>query len=110
MRMFLIACACVMLCASCTSTVIREPIVASQPSWAGNSQNSGVLSVDDSGAIVTDGFVERYNALVRVYGNRFTPPVAEYDGITLDGGWWRIDNEHLVKMWQMNQWRKSGYE
>lgn len=92
-------------CGTVAPTSIRDR----EASWDGDQQTSGLLGFneDGSGRITARARV-RYNALVVMYGARFTPPLIEDEGVTPQGEDWRIDAEHLVKFATMSRWRKEG--
>jgi hypothetical protein len=83
------------------------------PAYDGNVQNSGIIAKSDKGFIVTKGFVDRYNALIEIYGNGvkgypMTPPLKQNDGIMFLVEHYIIDSEHMVKFLDMNAWRRNG--
>ncbi len=104
--------------AGCTGTVTPERVHSAQASFDGADQNSGILKLLPHGAVVTPKFRDRYNALAKTYSRRFAPPLRRDHGLRAvpgrDHGFpelaevWEIDNEHLVKMLEMNAWRKMG--
>jgi hypothetical protein len=104
---------CLLLCvAGCTTTVTKAPITSSQPSWDGTNQNSGIIDLDQTGALlITQHALDRYNAMILVYGNRFVPPVQVNDGVTpspMMPGVYRMDEQHARYFNDMNLWRKAG--
>ncbi len=93
----------------CAGTVTPKVVTSTQASFDGNEQNSGVISVQPNGYVVTAHFRDRYNALIADYGTAFTPPLSHDAGIArLTDYTWLIDREHMIKMIEMNTWRKSG--
>lgn len=91
----------------CTTT--PEPVRSEMASFDGSEQNSGVISVDDRGAIVTAHFRDRYNGLIAIYGKAYKPALKKDAGLLkLSDSTWLIDRQHLVKMIEMNTWRKTG--
>jgi hypothetical protein len=91
------------------STVVPSPVVDREASWDGDRQTSGLLGFNEDGSgHITARARARYNALVALYGARFTPPLIEDEGVTPQGDDWRIDAEHLVKFATMARWRKEG--
>lgn len=56
-------------------TIRPTPVVATQASLDGNVANSGAVAETPDYAVVTPHWVERYNALVKIYGKRWTPPL-----------------------------------
>jgi hypothetical protein len=93
-----------------TQPTIIQPISAETetPSYDGAERNSGILSDAEGGFIVTPHFRDRYNALIRGYGNRFSHPLKKDDGVNRRGDVYFIDNQHMVYFLTMNQWFKSG--
>jgi hypothetical protein len=99
--------AAIYLAMGCT---ITPKIVASPgPSLDGNDANSGIVSADANGAIVTAYYRSAYNALAAVYGKDLLPPVKPDDGlIALPDGTWRIDHEHEADEIIMTTWHRMG--
>jgi hypothetical protein len=110
---------CVTSCA--TKTVIPAVVENTQPSFDGNKQDSGLISISIAGAIVTEGFVARYEALIATYGSEpeFLPPVTARQGISdappADqeanrdrGRVYLMTNQALANFIKMNQWKKMG--
>lgn len=106
-----------------TKTVIPEVVQDTKPSFDGNKQDSGLISVSDSGAIVTQRFVDRYDAMIGVYGDEpdFLPPLKPGQGVSEApkeeqkknsnrGQVYLMSREALVHFIKMNQWRKMGKE
>ena len=99
----------IMVLCACT-TVIKHPIVSKGASWDGTQQNSGWYGQDDSGAgLVSQHFVDRYNALCVKWGERFVPPIRPGEGLTYVPFMqcWRIDQQHASAMAKMNRWNKE---
>ena len=58
-------------------------VVPDEPSFDGNNQNSGVLyQISTGGFIITQSAKDRYDALVKIYGKKFTPELIETTGVT----------------------------
>lgn len=98
-------------CRTISGVYIPETVSSSTASFDQGQQTSGILEElpDGSGYVVTPHFVERYDALVALYGKRFTPELKKGEGLrVLEGGKIGIDNERMVKFLVMNKWRKSG--
>jgi hypothetical protein len=95
--------------AGCANTVTPDRIAAGAPSWDGNEQTSGVLSLNPNGFVVTDHFRFRYNGLIATYGRDFTPPLKADAGIiAMTSGRWLIDRQHLSQFLEMNAWHRAG--
>ncbi len=82
-------------------------------SYDGAELNSGVIALVPGGQLVTPHWRERYNAMIALYGSRFTPPVQTDDGIVPEisrsiAVHYFVDDEHAVKFDQMNEWRTAG--
>ncbi len=56
----LLVVACLSLYGGCWMTIAPKPIVSHQASYEGNIQNSGVLSSDANGFVVTQYFLDRH--------------------------------------------------
>lgn len=92
---------------SCSTIIPKtvDPVVAS---YDGNEQNSGVISSNANGYVVTAHFRDRYNALVAVYGRDFTVPVKADDGMSpIDARTWLIDRQHLAQFLEMQAWSRA---
>ena len=110
------------LLSSCsTKTIIPRVIEETKPSYDGNKQDSGLISAGPDGAIVTESFVARYDALVRTYGAEpeFLPPIELGSGVSEvspedqlkhqdRGRVYLLSKQALVRFIKMNQWRKMG--
>lgn len=94
--------------AGCASTVAPDTVQASQASFDGGEQNSGILSEERGGFLVTPHFRDRFNALADTYGEAFAPAVTRDAGMSRRGGAWFIDADHMVFFVRMNAWAKSG--
>lgn len=97
------------------STVVQKPVVATMPSYDGNIDDSGIVSVVKDaenktlGFVVTPGFVERYNSLIDWYGHRFTPPLKHDVGVIQNTGKnMLIDNQHMICYLDMQGWKRQG--
>jgi hypothetical protein len=93
----------------CVSTTVPQRVEASQASFDGGAQNSGIILSTATGFVVTTHFRERYNAMIAVYGGDFVPPLKPDAGIAPIGeDRWLISKEGMVRFVEMNTWRKSG--
>ena len=93
----------------CTATVVPQPVEATQASFDGSAQTSGVLLSTATGFVVTSHFRERYNALIAVYGGDFAPPLKPDAGIAPIGeDRWLISKQAMVWMLEMSAWRRAG--
>lgn len=120
-----------LLFASCSSKPKPPPVIRVEakdivipdvaPSYDGNKRDSGLLVVDANGALVTEGFLVRYDDLVRTYGadhSLTTPwvvgtgviPATEQEAALYPdrGKIYRLTKQALVTFIQFNQWRKAG--
>jgi hypothetical protein len=104
------------LCGGCGSIV--NPDVADHiekkeetPSFDQGGRNSGIISEYEGGFIVTPHFRDRYNGMIKTYGDKFTPSLKKDKGISprRDGNYF-IDQQHMVYFLDMNAWRKAGIE
>lgn len=99
--------------ASCSvrqQTVTPPPIVSTQASADGNAFNSGDVSFDADGAIKSGHWLERYDAMLAIFGKRFTPEVKPGDrnGIAMvSENQYRVTAQVSVRFTRMNQWRKA---
>src|SRR5688572_15515756 len=96
------------LTTACTTTVVPKRIHSPVASFDGRTQNSGVIEKTDRGTvIVTQAWIERYNAMIEVYGGYFYPPLKMNDGAfrQADGNW-EVDSAAFVHFLGMNRWRK----
>lgn len=99
-----------LLLASGCNTVAPKPVEQSQASFdivpdaTGNYQNSGLLGVTNHLFIITPSLMARYNALIKLYGNQFTPKLNWGVGITLSNGNILMDKAHMSDLLEMVQW------
>jgi hypothetical protein len=101
----------------CT-TVTPAAVEAHQASWDGADQTSGILRAEAGGFVVTARFVERYDALVRIYGDAsdrltglpyFSPALTLRYGLSQSpAGEYALSPEAMTYFVRMNQWRRAG--
>ena len=97
--------------AGCTSAVTPKPVPSEAASFDGNEQNSGVLSQDANGYLVTQHFRDRWTSLVRTYGRDFHPALDPDSGWEKAGpGAWRCDKQRMVFFLEMNAWLRAGLQ
>lgn len=71
-------------------------------SFDGNVQNSGIISMDENGAIISSSARERYNAYIVLCGAETIPPTKVDFGITdLKDGTCRLTMEGLQRWYDM---------
>ena len=87
------------------------PIEEETPSFDGGERNSGIISTYEGGFIVTAHFRDRYNALIKDYGETFDPDLKKDKGTSprRDGNYF-IDKQHMVYFLDMNAKRKAGID
>ena len=102
------------------STVTPKAVQSSQASYSGNEKNSGVWAYSKAtGAIVDQNWVDRYNALVKLWGSRFHPALKQGDGVRgpledlanlvyPPGSYYQVDNQHFEKKAMMEAWVRKG--
>jgi hypothetical protein len=99
------------LFAGCATTVVPVAVESHQASYDQGAQNSGVISLLPTGALLTEHAVDRYNALVAIYGREFLPVITRDYGITRNSdATFEITNEALQKFILMNTWHRMGRE
>ncbi len=103
------------LLGGCVNTVIPKQATPTVATIDGGEQNSGLIRFDDLGrGVITTGARERYNALVRLYGNQFLVPLVEDAGVQSGafedkyGPTYLIDAEHLRCFAIMANWYRNG--
>ena len=110
-----ISVACLLaLVAGCT-TLAPRPVRTTQASFDSNAahtaqvQNSGIISADATGFLVTPHFIERYDALLANFGKRLTPARKPGDrtGITPAGINFRMNAETMLDFDSLNAIRKA---
>lgn len=91
---------------ACTVTpLIVKP---STISFSGTNQNSGIIAATNGGWIIDSHKRDRYNALISDYGNEFRPVLKPDAGLSpLANGNWLMDDQHMVDLEDMEQWRRS---
>lgn len=96
----------------CAKPIVPTTNVSTTASYDAGIKNSGVISKtpDRKGFIVTSHFRDRYNSLVDMYGDQFSPALKQDEGFNFEreGLTCIIDIEHMVKMGQMAQWKRNG--
>lgn len=105
---------------SCKADKTIRPIAVIDvaPSYDGNIQDSGIISVANNGVTVTQRVIDRYVALVAIYGDEFTPsldPQLGFEKIINDspsnrGQLYLMEKRTLVCFIKMNQWKKMAKE
>ncbi len=97
----------VLACAGCTVTPDR--VAPAAASYDGGEANSGVLSIENEGAVVTPRLVDRYRALLAVYKNTFVPRVDPKVGVLKNpDGTFFITNEVVERLILLTEWRRMG--
>lgn len=96
-------------CGSTGLTVIPKTVTTTQASFSGNSQNSHLESVNSTGFSVDADWINTYDALLVIYGDRFIPAVKAGDrkGITAEGDKYRITGEINVRYGKMARWARN---
>jgi hypothetical protein len=91
-------------------TVSPSPVPTTEASFDAGGANSGVLDITDTHALVTPRFRERYNAMIKIYGEEFVPELKKDYGLSLepDGKTYRMTLDALDQFLIMNTWRKMG--
>ena len=90
-------------------TVIRPPVVETQPSFDGNVQDSGIKEyVKDKGFEVSPHALTRYNALIFLYGSRQIPQLVENQGVIKEGDKIYMTSQAMVDFIVLNQKFKRG--
>lgn len=79
---YVIALAATLITQGCFSTVTPKRVIAKEASFDGNSQTSGEIRFSDGSLLITTNARDRYNALIDLYGNTFTPPIKRDFGVT----------------------------
>lgn len=107
-------CAAIMLVLLVGCTITPAKTKATQASYDGTNQNSGFLGFTNGYGVITPHARDRYNALIAVYGSRFTPALTHDAGLSPyffdppKGDNYRIDQQHLVYFMDMQRWRREG--
>ena len=105
----------------CVSQTVRPvDIKPKAASFDGNKQDSGLIAVTPTGALVTAHARDRYNALIAVYGQdkEFLPPLVPDQGVssapqdtvaaTGRGPLFVLDHAAVVNFAKMNRWHRMG--
>ncbi len=108
-------------CTSDKAVVRPTPQQDQQASFDGDAQDSGLIEMSNGTALVSAHFVERYNAMVGVYGAEpeFMPALKQDEGVMpappahsarhpTRGPLFLMTSRALVNFIKMNQWRKMG--
>ena len=92
-------------------TVTPKPVDAQDASFDDNEQNSGIISKNANGYVVTPHFHDRWVALVAVYGRDFKPAIdAKIGWLDLGNATWLVDKQRMVQFIEMNRWKTSGFK
>jgi len=96
-----------------SATVTPRIVEAPGASYDSGERNSGVIGFVNCGAarcvLVTERFRDRFNALVKIYGNRFVPPISKDYGVTDTGtNLFVMTKEAMEKSGLMHTWKASG--
>ncbi len=96
----------------CSAFTVIPTHTGSSASFDGNARNSGFLGYNPDGSgTITPAARDRYNTLVGLYENMFTPHLVADFGITPIAGStnFNISAEAIVDFIRMNQWRRDGH-
>lgn len=80
--------------AGCAPTIAPHRVVTHEASYDGNTQNSGIISSDSNGFVVTQHFLDRHGFKIG-------------DGIVPEGRNYRITAEIMSKAIDLDQTRKN---
>lgn len=104
-------------CSIRQQTVTPPRVVTTEASFDEGRQDSGLKSVslpvdgkEEAAFIVSGHWLERYDAMLLKYGDRFLPPVKAGDrrGIkALEHNRFSVSPEVSVRFTRMNTWRKN---
>jgi hypothetical protein len=110
---------CAIALGACTvhqQTAVAPALRTSQPSFEGNDQNSGVISVDEHGFKVVKHFIDRYDAMLAsnaalpdndAYKLSSAPAAGDRNGITAEGEFYRITGEVTARFNRLNYLRNK---
>lgn len=99
----------VMFGLSACSTVTPSAVKSQEASYDQNQQNSGVISQNANGYVVTSHFHDRWMALVKTYGRDYKPAIdAKAGWLDLGDGTWLVDKQRMVAFLEMNGWLRAG--
>lgn len=99
---------------SSCGTVAPKVVDTTVIDWSGTKQDAGVLyDVKENGKRIQLGvnqyYIDRYNALIAMYGARFTPQLRKGAGYieTSTPGEYLIDIKHDIDKSAMERWRRN---
>lgn len=100
----------VLVCAPGCNTVTPSVVPSSEASFDAGGANSGILDLTSTHALVTPRFRDRYNAMIKTYGEEFVPELVKDYGVSPepDGKTYRMTLDALDYFLIMNTWRKMG--
>lgn len=119
MRRSLYICAAALALSACSvneQTAVAPALHTSQPSFVGNQQNSGIISVDEHGFKVAPRVIERYDSMLAdnsalPAGNQFklsnAPAPGDREGITTEGEFYRVTGQVMQRFNRLNYLRKK---
>jgi hypothetical protein len=101
----------VALLSSCT--IAPKPIKATQASFSGNVQNSGMIAApkqDELGFAVNQDYIDAYDALLAKFGSGLFPPrkPGDRNGIVKEGDHYRVTDAVVERYLVMNQQRMAA--
>lgn len=105
----ILVCAIALVMSPGCNTVTPSPVIASEASFDSGGANSGILELTRTHARITPRFRDRYNAMIKIYGEEFVPELKKDYGLFLEpDGTYRMTLDALDCFLIMNTWRKMG--
>lgn len=88
---------------------INKIIQDSEPSFDNNEQNSGIIDfIPEKGWIITQNAANRYNILIKKYGQELSPPISENFGLSKgDDNFFILNQQGMINFALLNQKHKS---
>ena len=100
--------------AGCATTITPPVAAPASDSWDGTNQNSGFISFTRSGngavtgAVITPHARDRYNVLMREYGNAWGILAPDSGIVAIPGNSYWIDAQHLGYFADAQRWKRNG--
>lgn len=85
-------------CARVTPTIYESTV----PGWSGNNQDSGIISVDANGAIITPAAQRAFNDLALRYGRMVVPHILP----NLGSEWIPESGNYRVTLEMLSRWHE----
>lgn len=92
-------------------TNLPKRVVEVQPSFSGNINDSGIVSIEEDGSfLIRQSAADRYNALAVKYGKFMTPEVKPVDFLKSPDSFLSMSAEQMVTFLIFSEWERNSRE